>query len=560
MDIFQIFNIVFCIGINNLISKITCRSSFCINSEITDEDFKNTKFTKYIPESREKNLAENFIETKQNDLSQQSLSHENEIFKIDNSCNNYIEFPIVHFQNLMEMNITKLTFPKEMDIECLNDISYLYDLYLNFDFKKNLNDTPSHHEINLDAIDIIEYSTKCQDTISHVDVHNNSSNIDTNELINSGQHASLSDPLDGFEYYTYPHDFEYAKFDADEFQEFLYNSTLVSEQICSDDKFSNFDTTYHHLKSKNHDASIDKTQDLEFVFSKHKKRQKLDLANVSNEIANKSKENIAKQSSILFINKDDSIYSEKEQEKNDVIEVCEMINEVEQSESDQKTRTQKKSIQKMMDYLSDHMEFCEPLHQYFETSQSNLDDTLNINTFFNIVQNQRISTFEKILQPNSKIFIHKCRPNYANLLNRGFCIFCINHKCLASSPESVSTKNDYEKDIKGMIVYANGDYLMIENVITFLFEIQQLTETLQKTDFISFQEIFMIHQRSLIEILNILMRHKIRLSVSSKCKILSPLFHIFKCTHFKPKIILIPEFFSLLFLLIDKGVGSKSFM
>lgn len=140
---------------------------------------------------------------------------------------------------------------------------------------------------------------------------------------------------------------------------------------------------------------------------------------------------------------------------------------------------------------------------------------------------------------------------FKNEISKTFCFKYERMKCPIQDTNYISSMN-YEEGAINCIMQHSQEYLY-ELSTKFFQEMAKIEIEMQKLDMNSFLNFFMKNRRLLEDLLAYCEDGRIFLIVGHKRQILLDLFHVFKSKHLDLKICLIPEFYSILFLLIARS-------
>lgn len=140
-----------------------------------------------------------------------------------------------------------------------------------------------------------------------------------------------------------------------------------------------------------------------------------------------------------------------------------------------------------------------------------------------------------------------------NILEKGFCLFCGIEECPASEMNFRSTF-DYEILVERLIT-ANPKSMWIQQVKVFFNDIERIQKRVHKFDIKSFIITFSKQRKVFLHVFRNIFTVRLKLCSTTKLEILRDLFHRFKSHHLDLKLRLIPELHSLIFLILNRGVG-----
>lgn len=201
--------------------------------------------------------------------------------------------------------------------------------------------------------------------------------------------------------------------------------------------------------------------------------------------------------------------------------------------------------------LFDNMESNIQLVKKFVDFDTNFDALHSNDVFLQAISlkiadlRQQFNTEEK----NSKIF--KTSHVIRNFQLDGFCFFCSKNTCFYSPPNS-SFRYEIETE---KLYFKTTDFIIWNSLFSLFQNIEKIPEIFKlKNNLFLYFSHFNDLRKNLQKIMKIMKNYKLyklRLNFDAKKKIMKNIYHDFKSRNLELKIILIPEFYSLLFLIID---------
>lgn len=201
--------------------------------------------------------------------------------------------------------------------------------------------------------------------------------------------------------------------------------------------------------------------------------------------------------------------------------------------------------------LSAHLTFHVALNQICIKMQSDSYIVQISNTILREVIKHNLEIAEKnFASMNGRKNVCANSLNYRYMKLSSFCIFCRNDECLNSTIESSSSFN-YSQNIENAIL-KHSDIILITEFFSLMNQTEKIYHNMKILN-ISFISNFINHQQNAFsKIIDRMLDYKICADYDAKLEIIEKLIHDFQCNHIDLKLILIPEFFSLIFQLKNK--------
>lgn len=200
-------------------------------------------------------------------------------------------------------------------------------------------------------------------------------------------------------------------------------------------------------------------------------------------------------------------------------------------------------LESLFDYTDNNPDFIS-IYKKFDSNFENLyfsNDLLKIIT-------EKIKIIEKNLESEIKTS-KTMRTNlvFSRVKSVGFCAFCANSQCFHSEQES---NFEYHSKIENLFV-KNTNLAARSKIITFFDEIHKASDLSQYPTIHSFLSVFQNLRQYLHQILILTQKKKIYGNIHMKKELLKNVFHDFKSKNLELKVLLMPEFYSLLFLMVN---------
>lgn len=200
-------------------------------------------------------------------------------------------------------------------------------------------------------------------------------------------------------------------------------------------------------------------------------------------------------------------------------------------------------INKLIENIKSHIQ----LMHMFDGFDSDFDKFHFTNDLTNAIKLkiQKCKENIKLEQKTSAFF--KIQLRSKRFLSDGFCFFCTKNTCFDSV---FNSQFDYKKNIDNLFIPRH--YSPVQLCLFSLFrEIEKVAETSKFESLYSFFRHFHNLRETLCEIMEDTKLYTLYLNLNGKSEMIKNVFHDFKSKNLELKIILIPEFYSLLFLIVN---------
>lgn len=196
-------------------------------------------------------------------------------------------------------------------------------------------------------------------------------------------------------------------------------------------------------------------------------------------------------------------------------------------------------------------------HCLLNDELSKLTPTLDVIEFtctnlFKIIQNNSATSKSNFYSNYATVNFERNSPTFRFSNQNVFCVFCLNDECLSKS-ESYISSIEYSSLLNKMFK-ANSNRVLKLKIIKLMAENEYFYDRKDKFEFSSFFCFIRMQQNKFLEIIDLIIQYKIYTVPLLRKEIIQDLFHDFQCNHLELKLILIPEFLSIIFQLKNRVI------
>lgn len=197
--------------------------------------------------------------------------------------------------------------------------------------------------------------------------------------------------------------------------------------------------------------------------------------------------------------------------------------------------------------IHETIDFHSQFMKMISNSKIDYDNFFTYNDLIKLIDRKINNIKQEIESETKNSKTYRTQLRLLTFQKKGFCIFCSENACFNSD---LDTNYSYKQQVQNL--YAeNTDFVIWGDLCTVFLNIEKLSDSLQVSDLYSFFRYFENLRNELDKIIEQKQELKLYLNINQKKELMKIILHDFKFKNSELKILLIPEFYSILFLIVN---------